>query len=328
MSERRVAVVVVMAIVAGAVTARAEAPPEAVAHQEAGKAAHERGDYRRAIDEFTMSYTFDYAPVMLFNIAQAHTAIGDWDMGMFYYRRFLADAPQSSRYRPIAERNLAEIQRRLAGGPPAGPILREAAPAPPPAPAPAPAQTPSSPAPKPSPPRRRLPPPPAFHRAPVVEKAGEKAKQASGDEKAGAEQGKAGAAQDETKRENEALRRALQKTVEEHDQLKWRLTVGGGGALAFLGIAAAATGGFLLYSANEIAKLIPNGLTSLPGSRADELSKDHLMAGSILVWTGAFLAVGGSAILGWKIHTRRKARGTQFRILPSLQGVTLEGRFF
>ena len=113
MNERWTAAALLVVFVAAA-AAHAAPPPDATAHEKAGTSAHQRGDYRRAIEEFATSYALDPAPVMLFNIAQAHAALGDFGHAISFYRRYLAEAPSSSRYRGLAETSVRELERVVA----------------------------------------------------------------------------------------------------------------------------------------------------------------------------------------------------------------------
>jgi tetratricopeptide (TPR) repeat protein len=72
---------------------RLDAATEAKAHYELGMTAYEVGHYDRAIEAFNRAYRLDPAPILLFNIAQAHRKKGDRTQAIDFYRRYLDGAP-------------------------------------------------------------------------------------------------------------------------------------------------------------------------------------------------------------------------------------------
>ena len=72
---------------------RLDASTEAKAHYELGMTAYGLGHFDRAIEAFTRAYKLDPAPILLFNIAQAHRKKGDRDQAISHYRRYLEAAP-------------------------------------------------------------------------------------------------------------------------------------------------------------------------------------------------------------------------------------------
>ena len=76
------------------------APSPSAADRAAAKALHDQAlrdyDLRRfaeSIEKFSRAYELVPDPVLLFNIAQAHSRNGDAERAIFFYRRFLATAP-------------------------------------------------------------------------------------------------------------------------------------------------------------------------------------------------------------------------------------------
>jgi tetratricopeptide (TPR) repeat protein len=64
------------------------------------------GHFAEAIAEFEKAYQEDPAPILLFNIAQAHRQSGNAERAIFFYRRFLEGKPDAP--------NKADVQKRIA----------------------------------------------------------------------------------------------------------------------------------------------------------------------------------------------------------------------
>lgn len=87
-----IAVLAVTAAPAGADTLK----PEAQKHLDAGLALFDKGDYGKAIDEFTAAYGIDPKPKVLFALAQARRLSGDCDTAMDLYNKYLATLPSEA----------------------------------------------------------------------------------------------------------------------------------------------------------------------------------------------------------------------------------------
>jgi hypothetical protein len=74
-------------------------------HYEKGATEYNLGHFGEAIAEFEKAYELDPAPVLLFNIAQAHRQNGNNERAAFFYRRYLEQAPGAA--------NRAEVERRI-----------------------------------------------------------------------------------------------------------------------------------------------------------------------------------------------------------------------
>ena len=85
-------------------------PQKARALAEGGRAAHEHGDYPRAIAAFKEAYVIAPAPELLFNLAQAYRLHGNCEDAGLMYRRYLGTDPASER-RSLAESHLATVER-------------------------------------------------------------------------------------------------------------------------------------------------------------------------------------------------------------------------
>ena len=74
-------------------------------HYEKGATEYNLGHFPEAIAEFEKAYQLDPAPVLLFNIAQAHRQNGNNERAAFFYRRYLEQAPSAA--------NRAEVEKRI-----------------------------------------------------------------------------------------------------------------------------------------------------------------------------------------------------------------------
>ena len=84
---------------------RAETAAEAgKAHFERGVKQYNLGRFPEAIVEFEHAYDKDPAPILLFNIAQSHRQHGNKERALFFYRRYLEQAPDAP--------NRADVEQR------------------------------------------------------------------------------------------------------------------------------------------------------------------------------------------------------------------------
>jgi hypothetical protein len=83
-----------------------------------GKKAFEAKKYGEAVDKFKESYRLSKRPTLLYNIALALDQNGQKDMALFYYRKFMSDAPADDAQRPLATARTKELETEL--GPDAG----------------------------------------------------------------------------------------------------------------------------------------------------------------------------------------------------------------
>src|SRR5882757_941416 len=68
------------------------------------------GHFPEAIAQFEKAYEIDPAPILLFNIAQAHRHSGDIDRAIFFYRRYLEQAPSTAANRPDVEKRIKDLE--------------------------------------------------------------------------------------------------------------------------------------------------------------------------------------------------------------------------
>ena len=101
--------ILVLALSAFAAPTRgfAQAPPA----NEAGKARFDQGvkqynlgRFTEAIAEFEKAYDVDPAPILLFNIAQSHRQLGNKEKALFFYRRYLEQAPDAPNRQNVEQR--------------------------------------------------------------------------------------------------------------------------------------------------------------------------------------------------------------------------------
>jgi hypothetical protein len=74
-------------------------------HYEKGASEYNLGHFAESISEFEKAYEQDPAPILLFNIAQAHRQSGNNERAAFFYRRYLEQEPNAA--------NRAEVEKRI-----------------------------------------------------------------------------------------------------------------------------------------------------------------------------------------------------------------------
>ena len=76
-----------------------------------GKALFEEGKIPEAIDKFKESYRLSKNPLLLYNIGFSLDQSGQKDKALFYYRKFLADAPKNAAQRKEVEKRVDAIEK-------------------------------------------------------------------------------------------------------------------------------------------------------------------------------------------------------------------------
>jgi hypothetical protein len=76
-----------------------------------GNALYEEGKVPEAIEKFKESYRLSKKPVLLYNIGHALDGAGDKQKALFYYRKFLADAPKDAKQRKEVSKRVEEIEK-------------------------------------------------------------------------------------------------------------------------------------------------------------------------------------------------------------------------
>ncbi|HVY38293.1 MAG TPA: tetratricopeptide repeat protein [Polyangia bacterium] len=84
----------------------------AQAHFDRGAKQYNLGHFQEAIPEFEKAYDLDPSPIFLFNIAQSHRQLGNKERALFFYRRYLEQAPNAAN-RDDVERRMKDLQAAL-----------------------------------------------------------------------------------------------------------------------------------------------------------------------------------------------------------------------
>ncbi|HEY2746920.1 MAG TPA: hypothetical protein VGL86_19995 [Polyangia bacterium] len=87
-----------------------------------GLADFKAGRYAEAIESFAASYAIAPAPLLLFDIAQAHRLLGECDQAQQYYERYLVAAPDAKN-RAVVEAHLGEVRACAEPKPAAAPAV-------------------------------------------------------------------------------------------------------------------------------------------------------------------------------------------------------------
>lgn len=69
------------------------------------------GRFAEASGLFEKAYQLDPAPILLFNIGQSERRLGNNERALFFYRRFLAEAPPNAAERKEVEDRVSELER-------------------------------------------------------------------------------------------------------------------------------------------------------------------------------------------------------------------------
>src|SRR5882757_6383592 len=69
------------------------------------------GHFPEAIAQFEKAYEIDPAPILLFNIGQAHRNSGNNDRAIFFYRRYLEQAPRTASNRSDVEKRIKQLEQ-------------------------------------------------------------------------------------------------------------------------------------------------------------------------------------------------------------------------
>lgn len=119
-------------------------------HYKLGLDAFNAGKFDQAIKELKKAYMLKRLPAILLNIGLSYRKTKDFDMALYFYKKYLQEAPAEDKGRPAAESALGEIEaERAAAKAPQAPAAKPAVEAAQPKPAVTPA-APSGPAAKPA----------------------------------------------------------------------------------------------------------------------------------------------------------------------------------
>ncbi|MDB4963152.1 MAG: Thiol-disulfide isomerase [Myxococcales bacterium] len=81
-----------------------------------GKKLFEKGDFPEAVGKFKESYNLSKNPVLLYNIGFANESAGQDDIALFYYRKFLTDAPADAAQRGEVVDRVKALEKKFAVG--------------------------------------------------------------------------------------------------------------------------------------------------------------------------------------------------------------------
>jgi hypothetical protein len=82
----------------------------------AGKKLFDKGDFPEAVAKFKESYNLSKNPVLLYNIAFANESAGQDDIALFYYRKFLTDAPADAAQRTEVQDRVKTLEKKFQTG--------------------------------------------------------------------------------------------------------------------------------------------------------------------------------------------------------------------
>lgn len=111
---------IAVAIIAPSATAFAQPSPgdldKAKKEFLAGKKAFDAGDFPEAASHFKTSYNLSKKPTLLYNVGLANESGGQDDIALFYYRKYLVDAPADDAQRPDVTERVKTLEKKFGGG--------------------------------------------------------------------------------------------------------------------------------------------------------------------------------------------------------------------
>lgn len=119
MTRSIIVIAIALAVVAPAPTAFAQPTPSPADLEKAkkafgeGKALFDKGDFPEAIGKFKESYNLSKNPVLLYNIGFANESAGQDDVALYYYRKFLTDAPPTAPQRPEVTDRVKALEKKF-----------------------------------------------------------------------------------------------------------------------------------------------------------------------------------------------------------------------
>jgi hypothetical protein len=94
----------------------AEVTKMAREHYKAGLEAYKAGQYDVAIKELKRAYLLKRLPPLLLNIGATYRKMGDLDLALHFYKKYLDEAPPEARDRADVEATVKDIEREKAAG--------------------------------------------------------------------------------------------------------------------------------------------------------------------------------------------------------------------
>jgi tetratricopeptide (TPR) repeat protein len=108
----RIAVLALAFAVVSSTPALADPKDDAKPHITAADTAYKLGDFQKALDEYSAAYEIFKAPGLLFNIAQCHRNLAQFDKAIFFYEGYLRADPKAKN-RALVEDLLKESRASL-----------------------------------------------------------------------------------------------------------------------------------------------------------------------------------------------------------------------
>ena len=90
-----------------------------------GKKLFDAGDFAEAAAKFKESYKLSKNPVLLYNIGYSNEKAGQDDIALFYYRKFLTDAPPEAAQRAEVVDKVKELEKKFSPGGGTEPVKTE-----------------------------------------------------------------------------------------------------------------------------------------------------------------------------------------------------------
>jgi len=114
------AIAIAFAIIAPAAKVYADPTPaeleKAKKEFAAGKKAFDAQDFPEAASHFKASYNLSKKPALLYYVGLANESGGSDDIALFYYRKFLADAPADDAQRGDVTERVKTLEKKFGGG--------------------------------------------------------------------------------------------------------------------------------------------------------------------------------------------------------------------
>jgi tetratricopeptide (TPR) repeat protein len=90
-----------------------------------GTLAYDLGEFHKALEAYSEAYRLVAKPGLLFNVAQCHRQLGQYERAAFFYRRFLYLAGQDAPDAALARELLAEAEEKARAASPAQPGAKQ-----------------------------------------------------------------------------------------------------------------------------------------------------------------------------------------------------------
>lgn len=81
---------------------------------EAGQRAYNRGQFADALKKYLEAYDVKPLPGFLFNVAQCHRHLAQYERAAFFYKRYLALSPRPPKNAEMVKKLIAEVELKLA----------------------------------------------------------------------------------------------------------------------------------------------------------------------------------------------------------------------